>query len=82
MNFTFTWIMDKLGFMPKIDMQVGKVVEAPWPFPAPESTKKKRPTVQKATTRKPVEARFVPAKKKAAKKAIKRLVKKDEKNSD
>ena len=25
MNFTFTWIMDKLGYMPKIDFQVGKV---------------------------------------------------------
>jgi len=25
MNFTFTWIMDKLGYMPKIDMQIGKV---------------------------------------------------------
>ena len=25
MNFTFTWIMDKLGYMPKVDMQVGKV---------------------------------------------------------
>ena len=25
MNFTFTWIMDKLGYMPKINMEVGKV---------------------------------------------------------
>jgi hypothetical protein len=25
MNFTFSWIMDKLGYMPKMDMQVGKV---------------------------------------------------------
>lgn len=25
MNFTFTWIMDKLGYMPKIDMHIGKV---------------------------------------------------------
>jgi len=49
MNFTFTWIMDKLGYMPKIDMEIGKVVEAPWPFPAPAA--KKKPTVQKATTR-------------------------------
>jgi len=49
MNFTFTWIMDKLGYMPKIDMEVGKVVEAPWPFPAPAA--KKKPSVQKATTR-------------------------------
>jgi hypothetical protein len=32
MNFTFTWIMDKLGYMPKIDMKIGKIAE-PWPFP-------------------------------------------------
>ena len=25
MNFTITWLFDKLGYMPKIDMQVGKV---------------------------------------------------------
>ena len=49
MNFTFTWIMDKLGYMPKIDMEIDKVVE-PWSFPITE-TKNKRPTVQKATTR-------------------------------
>ena len=35
MNFTFTWIMDKLGYMPKIDMQVGKLDEV-FTFPAPE----------------------------------------------
>jgi len=54
MKFTFTWIMDKLGYMPKIDMQVGKVV-APWPFPVATAKKqaKKKPVVQKATTRKP-----------------------------
>jgi hypothetical protein len=40
--------MDKLGYMPKIDMEIGKVVE-PWSFPAP--VVKKKPTVQKATTR-------------------------------
>jgi len=40
--------MDKLGYMPKIDMEIGKVVE-PWSFPAPAA--KKKPTVQKATTR-------------------------------
>jgi hypothetical protein len=57
MNFAITWLFDKMGFMPKIDMQVGKVnldVEPPkfemWPFPIEE---KKRPEVKKATTRKP-----------------------------
>ena len=32
--FLFTWLFDKLGYMPKVDMQVGKVnVTAQWPFP-------------------------------------------------
>jgi len=66
MNFTFTWIMDKLGYMPKIDMEIGKIKSenAPWPFPVSKITslsqplefpveKKKRPYVRKATTRKP-----------------------------
>ena len=49
MNFTFTWIMDKLGYIPKIDMQVGKLDEV-FPFPMPE--KKRKPALKKATTRK------------------------------
>jgi hypothetical protein len=55
MNFMITWLFDKFGYMPKIDMQVGKVnIEAAWPFPAPkEEAAKKKPTVKKATTRKP-----------------------------
>ena len=33
--FIVTWFFDKLGYMPKIDMQVGKVnMTAKWPFPA------------------------------------------------
>jgi hypothetical protein len=32
--FLITWMFDKLGYMPKIDMQIGKVnIEAAWPFP-------------------------------------------------
>ena len=45
MNFTFTWIMDKLGYMPKIDMQIGKVT---LDVAVPDLSK---PTVKKATTR-------------------------------
>jgi len=59
MKFTFTWFMDKLGYMPKIDMEIGKVdlkLQDTWPFPVPEE--KKKPQVKKATTR--------PAKKKPA----------------
>ena len=51
--FIITWMFDKLGYMPKIDMQVGKVnIEAAWPFPAEVEKPKKKPTVKKATTRK------------------------------
>jgi len=32
--FLITWVFDKLGYMPKIDMQIGKVnIETAWPFP-------------------------------------------------
>jgi hypothetical protein len=51
--FIVNWMFDKLGYMPKIDMQVGKLdveFKAAWPFP--EEVKKK-PAVKKATTRKP-----------------------------
>ena len=53
MNFTFTWIMDKLGYMPKMNVQVGKIAEEAWPFPVPKDVQaKKKPTLKKATTRK------------------------------
>ena len=47
MNFTFTWIMDRLGYMPKIDMQVGKVKDSDLSKPA---VKKRKPALKKATT--------------------------------
>jgi hypothetical protein len=50
--FIVTWLFDKLGYMPKIDVQVGVVNEA-WPFPVPKEEPKKKPSVKKATTRKP-----------------------------
>jgi hypothetical protein len=66
MNFIFgiTWLFDKLGYMPKIDMEVGKVELNPqntWPFPVKtekpktqgKKTASKKPAVKKATTRKP-----------------------------
>ena len=68
MNFAITWLFDKMGFMPKIDMEIGKVkidTQSPefkmWPFPV----EKPRPQVKKATTRKPA------VKKPVAKKATK-----------
>jgi hypothetical protein len=50
MNFTFTWILDKFGFVPKqVDLQE-------WPFPTkkeikPVAKKTTKKTVAKATTR-------------------------------
>ena len=70
MNFAITWLFDKLGYMPKIDLEIGKVkidTQSPefkmWPFPV-ESTKPKK-QVKKVTFRKTV------AKKTVAKKATK-----------
>jgi hypothetical protein len=65
--FIVTWLFDKFGYMPKIDMEVGKVdlkLQDTWPFPAfkeepktnPKPKKKpatKKVIVPKATTRKP-----------------------------
>jgi hypothetical protein len=59
-KFGIVWLFDKLGYMPKIDMEVGKVKIDTWPFPVEEpkpAVKKKpaskKPTLKKATTRKP-----------------------------
>ena len=60
------WLFDKMGYMPKIDMQVGKVnldVKPPefqmWPFPV-ETTKKKvvsrKPAVKKTVVKKATKA--------------------------
>jgi hypothetical protein len=71
--FIVTWLFDKLGYMPKIDMEVGKVkidAQTPdfkmWPFPVVEVTSlaekpKKKVIVPKATTK---------TKKPAAKKSV------------
>lgn len=50
MNFTITWIMDRLGFVPKVDLQE-------WPFPVAKKVvakkvAKKTVKIPKATTRK------------------------------
>lgn len=49
MNFTFTWVMDKLGYMPKIDMQVGKVN---LDLDIPDLAKPKKPAVKKTVAKK------------------------------
>ena len=63
MNFAISWVFDKLGYMPKIDLEIGKVrldTQSPefkmWPFPIeaqkPKTTRKtvaKKPVAKKAT---------------------------------
>ena len=49
MNFTFTWIMDKLGYMPKIDFQVGKVNLN---VAVPDLSKPRKPAVKKTVAKK------------------------------
>jgi hypothetical protein len=64
MNFAITWLFDKLGYMPKIDMQIGKInIEAAWPFPDVEE--KLKPRVRKT--------RALPSKATVAKKAVKKV---------
>ena len=46
--FIIQWAFDKLGYMPKIDMEVGKLdveFKAAWPFP--EEAPVKKPRVRK-----------------------------------
>ena len=69
--FLITWVFDKLGYMPKIDMQVGKVqidTQAPefkmWPFPSPKEVREERIKEMLAEDR--------PKKKPAIKKAVKK----------
>ena len=63
------WIFDKLGYIPKIDMQVGKVqidMQAPdfkmWPFPVEEPKKLTKKVAVKKTTAKKTVARKPKAK--------------------
>jgi CBS domain containing-hemolysin-like protein len=54
MNFTITWLFDKLGYMPKPAIQVDL---QEWPFPVvkkvvAKKTAKKTVKIPKATTRK------------------------------
>ena len=53
--FAINWLFDKLGYIPKIKVEVGAL--AAWPFPVevekPKIQVKKKPVLKKATTRKP-----------------------------
>ena len=56
MNFAITWLFDKLGYMPKINFEVGKVdLQTTWPFPVghePKLVVKKKPAVKKTIAKK------------------------------
>ena len=63
--FIVTWLFDKLGYMPKINMEVGVIHQA-WPFPAvsedfeprpKKRVKKTRELLSKATTAKATTAK-------------------------
>jgi hypothetical protein len=50
--FIITWMFDKLGYMPKINMEVGKVdlkLQEVWPFPAMSKDFDPRPKKKPAT---------------------------------
>ena len=58
--FAINWLFDKLGYMPKVNVEVGAL--AAWPFPVETEKSKiqgkkklvaKMPALKKATTRKP-----------------------------
>jgi hypothetical protein len=49
--FIINWIFDKLGYIPKIKVDVG-IIEDAWPFPVEKPPIKKKPVIKKATTRK------------------------------
>lgn len=59
MNFTFTWIMDKLGYIPKFDMEIGKIVEESFPI----KSEKAKKTVKKVATKKVASKKSVARKK-------------------
>ena len=84
MNFAITWLFDKLGYMPKIDLEIGKVKFNDqytefkmWPFPVPKEEKPKprvrktKPLPSKATVAKAAAKKSIAAKK--ATKGVKKV---------
>lgn len=64
--FIITWLFDKLGYMPKIDMQVGKVdlsLEGTWPFPAVSKDFDPRPKTKPCVKKKPAAKKVIVSKK-------------------
>jgi hypothetical protein len=64
--FIIHWVFDKFGYMPKIDMQVGKVnIEAAWPFPAvsKDFAPREEPKTKSAVKKKPAAKKVIVPKK-------------------
>jgi hypothetical protein len=64
--FIITWMFDKLGYMPKIDMQVGKInldVKSPefkmWPFPETSDDFEPRPKAKPKAKKKPATKKVI-----------------------
>ena len=62
--FIVTWLFDKFGYMPKIDMEVGKInldLKTTWPFPA--VSEDFEPRTKPAVKRKPAAKKVIVPKK-------------------
>ena len=60
--FIITWLFDKLGYMPKINMEVGKVdlkLQDTWPFPAVSEDFDPRPKTKPAAKKKPATKKVI-----------------------
>jgi hypothetical protein len=63
--FIITWLFDKLGYMPKINVEVG-VVDKVWPFPAEVEVKnlaEKPVSINKPAVKKPAAKKTIRTKK-------------------
>ena len=60
--FIITWMFDKLGYMSKIDMEVGKVdlkLQEVWPFPAVSKDFDPRPKTNPKPKKKPTAKKVI-----------------------
>jgi hypothetical protein len=60
--FIVTWLFDKLGYMPKIDVQVGKVdldLADTWPFPTVSKDFDPRPKTNPKPKKKPATKKVI-----------------------
>ena len=61
----FNWLFDKLGYMPKIEIEVGKVdlkLQDTWPFPMVSEDFDPRPKTKPAVKKKPATKKVIVSK--------------------